>query len=217
MFWIKLLGLTALYVVVGLGVIFMVALYYGRKRKADHKELFKGYLWNNNTWFFWGLGVCAITFVFACFNFGPAVLLPEDFPKKEQRGVIGNVFNHLIHGKNAPAKVVPTEPLPWARGSWFWWKAELFYCLLTFGYFWFAFWDEATTACKNIAVFIKKWWEEHKEKKKHEAEHKDGKDGHRGGHSPGPTGHSFTELFKAGLLAEILVELLGIFIKRHGK
>ena len=111
---------------------------------------------NNNTWFFVLLGATAVTFVIACFNFGPAVLLPEGFPTPGQRGMVKDVFHHLLYGQDAPVKSIPTEPLPWATGTWFWWKAFFLCALITFAYFWYAFHDEAQGVIKNLGDFIKK-------------------------------------------------------------
>jgi len=155
-FWLEFFLVSAVYTALAVGIIWVLAWYYN----AD----FQGYLRNNNTWFYVLLGASVITLVIACFNFGPAVLLPEKFPTPEQRGVVGNIFNHLLYGKGAPTKSVPTEPLPWATGTWFWWKAWGLYCFLTFGYFFFAFWDEASHAFHATANFIRERREEHRQK-----------------------------------------------------
>jgi hypothetical protein len=118
------------------------------------------FLGNNNTWFYVLLFATAITFVIACFNFGPAILLPENVPSQEQRGGLGYFFNHLLHGTNAPARSVPTNPLPWATGTWFWWKAFLVYFFFMIAYFPFAFWDEVGNFYKGVKTLIKRHHDE---------------------------------------------------------
>ncbi|OGI76211.1 hypothetical protein A3C67_03275 [Candidatus Nomurabacteria bacterium RIFCSPHIGHO2_02_FULL_42_19] len=158
-FWLGFIALTFVYAVVGFGAIRLTAWF----NHADWED----YLRDNNTYFFVGVGMFAVTLVIACFNFGPALLLPENFPTAKQRGWMSNVLSHLWEGKNAPTATVPTKPLPWATGTWFWWKATLVYFLLTFGYFWIAFWDEASHAVRAGASFIRRWRE--RERPQHQA------------------------------------------------
>ena len=128
-FWIQFILLTLVYFGIALGIIFLTARYYD-EHAPENAPHFEGYLHDNNTWFFTGVGAIAVTFAIACFHFGPAVLLPEKFPTPEQRSVVGNVLNHLLHGNSALEKTIPTEPLPWAKGTWFWWKATMLFLLL---------------------------------------------------------------------------------------
>jgi hypothetical protein len=152
--WLEFVGLSLLYLIVASAIIYATAMYY----HAEPEEYFR----DNNTWFLVLVGATALTFVIACFNFGPAVLLPEKVPTPEQRGWVSNTLNHLWLGKNAPPVKLPTKPLPWATGTWFWWKATLIFFLLTFGYFWFAFWDEATHAVHFVVRLVHERWEEHR-------------------------------------------------------
>ena len=210
MFTLGFLGLTVLYIAIAVCITFGIA-------KHNNKD-FQGYLENNNTWFFVLLGASAVTFVIACFNFGPAVLLPENLPTKEQRSVATDIFNHLLYGKGAPTKSVPTESLPWATGTWFWWKALGLYCLLTFGYFWFAFWDEASHAIHAVTNFI------HTRKEAHRSD--GGKSATTGQSAKTGTGQqnqgdhhdhapSFGELLKVEFIAEIVVEFVKKFLERR--
>lgn len=203
MFALGFLVLTIVYIVIAICVIYGVAMYY----EIDLMEC----LGNNNTWFFVLLGASAVTFVIACFNFGPAVLLPESFPTTGQRSVVTNVFNHLLYGKGAPSKSVPTNPLPWATGTWFWWKAWGLYSLLTFGYFWFAFWDETSHAFHAMVKFINKRRVAHRPQPGQPPVTNPG--GH--GHGPEPTGHSFGELLKVEFLVEIVSEFFKAFMTRR--
>lgn len=141
-FWLGFAVLTFVYLVIAGGIIYALESYYDR----EHGEYFR----DNNTWFFVGVGAFAVTFVIACFNFGPALLLPENLPTKEQRGFLDNVFNHLLYGKFAPAKTIPTDPLPWTTGTWFWWKAFGIYFFFTFFYAWYAFSDEIAGAFRAV-------------------------------------------------------------------
>ena len=211
MFYIQLIGLILVYLVIGAVITCLIARYYNKNPWE--------YLGNNNTWWFVGVGACAVTFLIACFNFGPALLLPENLPTPEQRDGLGNFFNHLIHGKNAPVESVPTKPLPWATGTWFWWKAFLFYCLLTFVYFWFAFWDEGAAAIRKIKELISRHHDEELEKlrRKHEeklAQIKAGK-GHASDPAPQapPAKLGFWQFAKWDLLVELGHALLKLFIK----
>lgn len=148
-FWLAFIGLSIIYLAISLGITWLTARYYELKSRRKDKDVwtrFMKYLNDNNTWFFVGVGAFAITFVIACFNFGPALLLPENSPTPEQRSTTTNFLNHLLHGKNAVEQEPPTTPLPWATGTWFWWKATGLYLILTFGYSFFAFWDEAKAA-----------------------------------------------------------------------
>lgn len=193
-FWLGFLGLSLVYTALAVAIVYLLARHYD----ADFKE----YLKNNNTLFFVLLGASAVTFVIACFHFGPAVLLPEKFPTPEQRGVGSDMLNHLLYGKNAPAKSVPTEPLPWATGTWFWWKALGLYALLTFAYFWFAFWDEASHAVHAIVDLVRR---------RRREEHSGQTDSHDD-HDGEP---SFSKLLKVEFLAEIVVEFVKFFIAKR--
>jgi hypothetical protein len=146
-FWLGFAALTIVYALLAAIIVYVIARYYGHGVNE--------YWEDNNTLFFVLLGATAVTFVIACFNFGPAILLPENLPTPEQRGWLANFANHLWLGKHAPAVTVPTDPLPWTTGTWFWWKATGVFALLTFGYFWFAFWDEATHAIHFVADLIR--------------------------------------------------------------
>jgi hypothetical protein len=65
----------------------------------------------------------------------------------------------------------PAKPLPWAKGTWDWWKYTRIYFLIALGFLPFAVWDEFCHACiateKFIAERIKKEREKEEERKKH--------------------------------------------------
>jgi len=152
-FWLGFIGLTLVYLTIGAVIAVLIARYYGREPME--------YLRNNNTWFFVLLGATAITFVIAWFNFGPAVLLPENFPTPKQRGAVADFLSHLWRGKNAPAPEVPTDPLPWATGTWFWWKAGWLLLFFTIAYSFYAFSDEIGEAWRTTTELFRRRREEH--------------------------------------------------------
>ncbi len=151
MFFLMFVLLTAVYTGIAVGIIILVAKYYDKPPKE--------YLGNNNTWFFVLAAATAITFLVALFNWGPAVLLPEDIPNPEQRATLTNFVSQMWDGTAAEPV---TNPLPWTTGTWFWWKAWPLYFLLTFGYFFFAFSDEASYAWEKVREFVREEWEERK-------------------------------------------------------
>ena len=148
MFWLKFIGLTAIYVTAAIGIMYLIA-------KKNNTEIWK-YLGNNNTPLYVGFGAIAITFIIACFNWGPAVLLPENFPTPAQRAGFQDILNHLWSKTPQPPTKIPTEPLPWATGTWFWWKAEFVFILITIAYIPFGLWDEALGAIRKVSEIIKR-------------------------------------------------------------
>lgn len=204
---LALILLTVVYFAIGAGVACLIAKYYDMEPG--------GLLKNNNTWWFVGVGATVITFVIACFNFGPALLLPEKIPTPEQRGTVGDFLNHLLHGKNAPAKSVPAESLPWATGTWFWWKAVLWFFFITGFYTFFAFWDELSSACRGVANLIRERRRQKEEEERHHPPPGPGATPASGGSGPHPTGHSFGELLKVEFIVEIVTEFFKHFIRRR--
>jgi hypothetical protein len=198
MFTLGFIGLTILYVAIAICITYGIA----KHNDVDPVE----YLENNNTWFFVLVGASAVTFVIACFNFGPAVLLPENFPTTGQRSVVNDVFNHLLYGKNAPAKSVPTEPLPWATGTWFWWKAFGLYVMFTIAYIPFAFWDEVKHVFDEVRELLRK----RRETRKESSQTSGGHDGEKHDvHEP-----SFKRLLGVEFTAETVMEIGKLIIAK---
>lgn len=201
LFTLGFLLLTVAYTVTAYAVACVIAWWYD--------EQVSTYAKNNNTYFFLGCGMTAITFVIALFNFGPAILLPETTPSLETRGTLNYFFSHLWLGKGATS-TTPTNPLPWATGTWFWWKAFVLYFILTLGYIPIAFWDEVNYAFTKVVELIRN---------RHLPT--PGLPGQTpapaGGHTHGPTatGHSFSELLKVEFIVEIVTEFLKYFWERR--
>jgi hypothetical protein len=154
-FWLAFIGLTILYAIVAVGIIYLVAKYYAGKRNPpfETKVVFLEYARDNNTWFWALLGATALTFLIATQNFGPAVLLPENTPTPEQRATASDIFDHIMHGNNAKPQA-KQGPLPWATGTWFWWKAWPLFFLAMVGYGIFAFSDELSHAWQGARQFF---------------------------------------------------------------
>ena len=155
-FWLSFIGLSVVYVDIFLLIIWGIMTYYDGGNYHD-------YLWNkdynsNNNWFYALIGATIVTFVIALFNFGPAVMLPSGPPLPKHWGDAGNVLQHILYGNDAtkmgmkPVKDI----LPWATGTWFWWKAFGLYILLTIGYIPFAFYDEVVATYHFIKEEIRK-------------------------------------------------------------
>ena len=123
----------------------------------------KEYVKNEDTWFWVFLGATLVTLGIACFNWGPAVLLPEDFPKSETRQGVKNFFSNLWTGEDA--KAVEATP-PWAKGTWFWWVAFLLYLPFTALYGCWAFSD-------NIIKLAANYRRRKREREKREMEHEE--------------------------------------------
>ena len=219
-FILGIIPLTIVYIALTAAICYGLAVYYEREEDVEAK--FWAHIKNNNTWFWMLLGASTITFIIACFNFGPAVLLPESLPTKEQREVTGNVLDHLLHGKNAPAKSVSKETLPWATGTWFWWKAWLFYAIVLVFYTPFALHDELIEFIKGFKRIV----DEHNKKKYEEI------------HGPPPTppaapaaaGHaaatttptpttkvSFWKLLSVEFIGELMAEFAVHFLKKGSR
>lgn len=193
-FFLGFLLLSVVYAFIGIALIY---------RFTDDPDK---NLRDNNTPFWIGLCAVGITFLIACFNFGPALLLPENLPTPEQRSTVSNFVAHMVHGKNAVDQApLPAKPLPWATGTWFWWKATFLFFWLTFAYAFIAFWDEAVEAFKK-----------HKERKEREARNE-------AAHPPAPhaTPHATTTASDPGekrpgfggrLVVEFLAELMAEFV-----
>ena len=114
----------------------------------------------------------------------------------------------------APKIVTITEPLPWATGTWFWWKAEGLFILLLLMYVPFGLHDELHNFVKGVGRIIK--------------EHRDKKDGHgpkpTGGHGSGTTSGgpatprarvSFWEMLSVELVGEVLAEFATHFFRNR--
>lgn len=253
LFSLAFVGLTLLYSVVAVGVIFALAQYYKNTGETSNKkceevrlsnnvtleryrpgkyygQVFPGvnkptkkengkfvdYLRNNNTWFFVLLGICVVTFVIALFHFGPALLLPEDFPSSEQRGTLTNLVNHLLFGKHAAEKITPTDPLPWATGTWFWWRAFWLYLFLFGFYTPFAWWDEWCHACRGAKAFIKKWEEQELLRKRRQAQQPATPAAGTSATPPAATNGklTFTEFLRWDLLVELALEFGKLFFEK---
>ncbi len=195
---------TIVCLIIASGIITTVENYYRVPRGT--------YFRDNNTWFYVGVGAFAVTFVIACFNFGPALLLPEQYPTPRQRSVVSNVLSHLLYGKNAEPSSTPTDPLPWATGTWFWWKATLLYFFLTFGYFWFAFWDEANYGIHAVVEFVRQRREIHANE-----EHGHGENRPHQQHGGGNRGHhtSLWDLITAEFVVEMFFKFANQFMARR--
>ena len=159
-----------------------------------------------------------VTLVIACCNWGPAVLLPENYPTPEQRGVASNIFNHLLVGTDAPSDVpTPATPLPWATGTWFWWKMEgilfLLFCIVS--------WDHLLHGLRGAMSVVQRHIEEehsrreaaaHHAARRRVGNHEEGAEepAAHGGHRPG-----FWEVFSFGLLVEIMGEFIVHFMEHR--
>jgi hypothetical protein len=157
-FWLEFIGLSIVYVGIFLLIILGIRAYY-----KDNHWTYWDYLWNkkcdsNNNWFYLLMGATMITFVIALFHFGPALALPTN----QATGVVyhdaTNVLQHILFGNQAGKMGLepPSNILPWATGTWFWWKATGLYLLLTLLYFPFAFWDEGVAMIHFVKEEIQK-------------------------------------------------------------
>lgn len=205
LFTLGFLLLSGAYTAIAVAVAMVIAWWYVMKMEE---------VWeNNNTYLYILAGATAITFVIALFNFGPALLLPEATPSPETRRIFSYFFSHLWLGKNATPTETPTNPLPWATGTWFWWKAFFLYFILTLGYIPVAFWDEVNYAFAKTAEFIK-------EKTKPDPHHPHpGQPGQpatapAAGHAPGG-GHSFGEQLKLELIVEGFFQFVKYFLEKR--
>ncbi len=219
-FWLQFVGLSIAYGIVACGIVYVTEKYYiskTAKLKKSERVNQWDYFKDNNTWWFVLVGCTALTFVIALFHFGAAVLLPEHLPTPEQRGGISYFFDHLWSGKNAPPRSVPTEPLPWATGTWFWWKAFGVYLLLTIGYFPIAFWDEFSHAWNETGKFIHERWDEHKRREEEEAEERRLHPQQPGANQPPRSngGRHFADILKAEFIVEIASEFFKYFMEKR--
>ena len=140
MFLLQMVGLTLVCIGVTVGIMFIIA----RLSGCTLMDVVENFFDDNNRLFYWLCGVTTITFVIACFHWGPPLFVP-DAVTPNRVAKVGNFWNHFLHGKNA-VKVVPEEPLPWAGATWFWWKALAVYAALTTVYGVYAFSDEVAGA-----------------------------------------------------------------------
>ena len=167
LFWLAFIGLTMLYTSIATVVLLVIASYYHKKKERTYKA-FRRYLRNNNTWFWVLCWACALTFVVACFHFGPALALPTSKATGTVYHDATYVFQHILFGNKAASMGLepPTDNLPWNTGTWFWWKALGLYILLTFAYIPFAFYDEAVATFHFIKEEIRKHHNKALEKKR---------------------------------------------------
>lgn len=86
-------------------------------------------LYDENTWWYAGLGITLLTFVIALFNFGPSIGIPESL--NAERANYGlDLLNKAIWGVPATEHYPLGKPLPWTEGSWFWWYVWPLYVLI---------------------------------------------------------------------------------------
>ena len=194
-FWFELFGLTIAYAIVAMLAIKLIAKFNSREASDYLKDI--------NTPALIGIVMCVITFVIACFNFGPALWLPKNFPTKPQRGVISYLFNHLLYGKNAPPASSPTTPLPWTTGTWFWWKALVFYLVTTVAYIIFVFPEDI----KEIYREAKKRHEEKTDEKLTKKNAKETKP-----HEDGAP--SFGRLLEVEFIAEVAIDIFRFLFEK---
>jgi len=147
MFWFGFLGLTVVYGLIGVGIIFLIARVRGTEPRV--------YLEDEDTYFWILLGAMFMTCMIALYNWGPALLLPENTPNMETRSTANGIIHNILFGRDSLRQDAVTEPLPWARGTWFWHKAALTYVLLTAMYGVSAFKDEVSNGLIGLADFIK--------------------------------------------------------------
>lgn len=126
-FLLKLLSLILVCVAIGGAVLFLVA-------RLTRKDPWV-YIFGRNAENQWAkvfVLELATIFIVACFNWGPALWLPEKHPTQEQRKSVSAELDYLWYGTNvpthkeAPLEILdPAKPLPWRHGSWFWWGASM--------------------------------------------------------------------------------------------
>ena len=136
-FLAQLIGLTVVYLVIAFAFNWAIG------KAPIHKDT-KGE-WDNNQLFWFLFAARVITSLFAMFNWGPGLLLPN-YPTPEQKGLVANAWEFLLKGDNSKPVPVSTDTQSWIAGTWFWWKAAFIYWMLTFFYSFYAFHDEVLGA-----------------------------------------------------------------------
>ncbi len=212
-FWGQFVLLTLGYLAIAAGIITILA----RRWDCDAADIAA----DNNTWFFAVLGMAIATSVTAWFVWGPALLLPSDWPRAETLTKVKDVGNHILFGKTAKP-VDPVNSLPWAGGTWFFWKAALLYWLILFILIPVSFYDELEEAMRAAGAV----WRRHRERLAEEraaaatkaAEAKTREEHRQRGRrgppppvvpvAPEPEKITFGDLLKAEVIGEAGMELL---------
>ncbi|MBP9748178.1 MAG: hypothetical protein KBD17_00925 [Candidatus Pacebacteria bacterium] len=140
-FLAQLIGLTVVYLVIAFAFNWAIG------KAPIHKDT-KGE-WDNNQLFWFLFAASVITSLFAMFNWGPGLLLPN-YPTPEQKGLIANAWEFLLKGDNSKPVPVSTDTQSWLEGTWFWWKAAFIYWMLTFFYSFYAFYDEIIAVIERV-------------------------------------------------------------------
>jgi hypothetical protein len=210
-FVLKLLGLLLIIVVAGGLLLWIVA-----KLKGTDPWAYISGENAENRWAWIFLLALGVIGVIACFNWGPALLLPEKHPTPKQREGIAKAIDFFWYGTNvpvateAPLEILdPNKPLSWRHGTWFWWKAFLLGIPFVGIWFIWAYHDD-------ILKLIAEWKKRHREKmeaEKHDDHHDDKKHHHGSGkaHDVGEVVHNTMTIVT---FLEMLVRIVSDFRRK---
>ena len=85
-FGIEFILLTLVYFGIALGIIFLTARYYD-EHAPENAPHFEGYLHDNNTWFFTGVGAIAVTFAIPALSLWAGSFAAGRVPRHRNREV----------------------------------------------------------------------------------------------------------------------------------